>query len=48
MNKRVNENKEYENSDTVRIPVTDYERKTVPVICPWCNRLYKLLESPVF
>ncbi len=26
-------------TDTMPIPIMDVERKTVPVICPWCDAL---------
>ena len=27
------------NTDTIPIPMLDVERRTVPVICPWCNAI---------
>ena len=27
------------NTNTIPIPLLDVERKTLPVFCPWCNRI---------
>jgi len=37
-----NEADEPVNEDTVRLKVSAVEVKTIPLICPWCNRLFKV------
>lgn len=39
---------EYSNSGTSKIPLADSERKIIPVICPWCNKLFKLSKWNVY
>ena len=34
-------------TDTIPIPVLDIERKTIPVFCPWCNRIAGVAEMDV-
>ena len=34
-------------TDTIPIPMLDVERKTLPVKCPWCNRIAGVAETDV-
>lgn len=34
-------------TDTIPIPVLDIERKTIPVFCPWCNRMASIAITDV-
>ena len=34
-------------TDTIPIPLLDVERKTIPVFCPWCNRIAGVAEMDV-
>ncbi len=34
-------------TDTIPIPMMDIERKTVPVFCPWCNRIAGIAKTDV-
>ncbi len=34
-------------TDTIPIPMLNVERKTVPVICPQCNKITGIVESDV-
>jgi hypothetical protein len=35
------------NTDTIPIPMLDVERKTLPVFCPWCNRIAGIAKADV-
>lgn len=41
------ENSDKCNTDTMPIPMLDIEKKTLPVKCPWCNRLAGVAEMDV-
>ena len=34
-------------SKTIKIPIMDIEKKTIPVICSWCGRVTSLMEWDV-
>lgn len=34
-------------SETIKIPITGIEKKTIPVICSWCNRITSLMKWEV-
>jgi hypothetical protein len=34
-------------TDTIPIPMLDIERKTLPVFCPWCNRIAGIAKTDV-
>jgi len=34
-------------ADTIPIPVLDVERKTIPVFCPWCNKISGVAKTDV-
>jgi hypothetical protein len=33
--------------DTVRLSISKMEIKTIPMICPWCNRVFKVSKWEV-
>ena len=35
------------NSNTDTIPILNVERKTLPVFCPWCNRIAGIAKTDV-
>ena len=35
------------NTDTIPIPILNVERKTLPVFCPWCNRIAGVAKMDV-
>ena len=41
------ENTDNSDTDTIPIPMLDIERKTLPVFCPWCNRMAAVAEMDV-
>ncbi len=38
---------DYYTTDTIPIPILDVERKTLPVFCPWCNKIAGVAETDV-
>ena len=41
------ENSDNCDTDTMPIPLLDVERKTLPVFCPWCNRIVTVTQTDV-
>ena len=41
------QNTDNSNTDTIPIPLLDIERKTLPVMCPKCNRITGIAEIDV-
>ena len=35
------------NTDTIPIPILNVERKTLPVFCPWCNRIAGIAKTDI-
>lgn len=41
------ENPDICTADTIPIPVLDVERKTLPVMCPWCDVIVGVAKTDV-
>lgn len=37
----------HSNEDTVRLSISKLEIKTIPMICPWCNKVFKVSKWEV-
>jgi hypothetical protein len=38
---------EFTNEDTVKLSISKLEIKTIPMICPWCNKVFKVSKWEV-
>ncbi len=36
-----------DDTDTIRLPVKEFEMKSIPVVCPWCNRIMRITNWKV-
>ncbi|HBC88570.1 MAG TPA: hypothetical protein DCZ94_16610 [Lentisphaeria bacterium] len=37
----------YLDTETLPIELSSIERKTIPIVCPWCNRIVKVAKWAV-
>jgi hypothetical protein len=41
------ESEDFCTTDTIPIPILDVERKTLPVFCPWCDKILGVAKTDV-